>query len=130
MQYLICMPAFSAPVLFVLLPLSALSDNWLDTRLLERAQSREEKMNTTSGTPRLYLNRMQGCPWTGCWEVWSMPTTVINISSRDMNIMVYRKANLWGFFPWMPGDVDNFFSWSRLVLQMTVFRAKLLEAFL
>lgn len=66
-------------------------------------------MNITSGTSRLSLNRKQSCPWKGCREVWSMPTTFINISSRDLNIMVYRKANLWGFFPWRPVDVDIFF---------------------
>lgn len=50
----------------------------------------------------------QGCPWTGCREVWSMPTTFINISSRDLNIMVYRKANLCFFLPWRPVAVDKF----------------------
>lgn len=34
----------------------------------------------------------QGCPLIWCRQVWSMPTTFINISSRDLS-MLYRKAN-------------------------------------
>lgn len=50
----------------------------------------------------------QDCPLTGCRQVWFMSSTFINISSRDLNTMVYRQANLYFFLPWRPVAVDKF----------------------
>lgn len=54
----------------------------------------------------------QGCPWIECREIWSMPTTFINISSRDLSIMVYRESYfmcfLVFFFPWRLAYLDKF----------------------
>lgn len=75
----------------------------------------------------------QGCPWIECREIWSMPTTFINISSRDLSIMVYRESYFMCFlFFFSLGGLHIWinFVWSRLVLHMTVFWAKVSETLL